>query len=184
MINLSRRIGLSLVAALGTLALAACENPAINGTTTGMTVGSSTGFSGNQGGPSSISADSISGNTNFAPGSQEELRATVGDRIFFDTDSSSVNSRARGVLDQMVSWMQRNPSKNIRIEGHADERGTRDYNLALGDRRANAVVQYLVSRGVSSSRLSTLSFGKERPVASGSNPTAWTQNRRAVFVVR
>ena len=108
----------------------------------------------------------------------------MGDRIFFDTDSSELNDRAKAVLGELLAWMVNNPTATVRVEGHADERGTREYNLALGDRRANAVVSYLLENGLEASRLTTISFGKERPVVGGSNASAWTQNRRAVFSVQ
>jgi len=118
------------------------------------------------------------------PGSQEALQVEVGDRIFYDFDSSDVRSDQRGTVDKLATWLQSNPSVALTIEGHADERGTREYNLALGERRANAVREYLVARGIDSSRLNTISYGKERPEVLGSNEYAWAQNRRAVFVVR
>lgn len=119
-----------------------------------------------------------------APGTQEELRQTIGDRIFFDFDSYSVRPDQRRIVEQVAQWMNQHQNVQLTIEGHADERGTREYNLALGDRRANSVRSMLVSLGVPSSRLSTISYGKERPEVLGSNEYAWEQNRRAVFVVR
>ena len=118
------------------------------------------------------------------PGTQEELRQTIGDRIFFDFDSYSVRPDQRRIVEQVAQWMNQHQNVQLTIEGHADERGTREYNLALGDRRANSVRSMLVSLGVPSSRLSTISYGKERPEVLGSNEYAWEQNRRAVFVVR
>ncbi|MAW51790.1 MAG: peptidoglycan-associated lipoprotein [Geminicoccus sp.] len=120
----------------------------------------------------------------FASGpSQVGLRTDVGDRVFFTTDSSVLDPRGAVVIDQLGAWMRQYPTIRMRIEGHADERGTRDYNIALGDSRATAIRNRLLQLGVSADRLTTVSYGKERPVASGSNPTAWAQNRRAVFVV-
>ena len=120
----------------------------------------------------------------FASGpSQVGLRSDVGDRIFFTTDSATLDPRGAGVVDQLAAWMRQYPSTTLRIEGHADERGTRDYNIALGDQRATAIRNRLLQLGIASERLSTVSYGKERPVASGSTPTVWAQNRRAVFVV-
>ena len=120
----------------------------------------------------------------FASGpSQVGLRSDVGDRVFFTTDSAALDPRGAGVVDQLAAWMRQYPSITLRIEGHADERGTRDYNIALGDQRATAIRNRLLQLGIASERLSTVSYGKERPVASGSTPTVWAQNRRAVFVV-
>ena len=120
----------------------------------------------------------------FASGpSQVGLRSDVGDRVFFTTDSAVLDPRGAGVVDQLAAWMRQYPSITLRIEGHADERGTRDYNIALGDQRATAIRNRLLQLGIASERLSTVSYGKERPVASGSTPTVWAQNRRAVFVV-
>ena len=112
------------------------------------------------------------------PGSRADfLQSVTSDRVFFDTDSYSVDDRARAVLDAQAQWLNRNPNVRVTIEGHADERGTREYNLALGDRRANAVRDYLVSRGVSSQRIETVSYGKERPINPGSDENAYAQNR-------
>jgi len=116
-------------------------------------------------------------------GSQDDLEEQVGARAFFGYDQYSLNGIARGVLDKQAAWMQANPSVNVTIEGHADERGTRDYNLSLGDRRANAVKDYLVALGVNPSRVKTISYGKERPRALGSTEAAWAQNRRSETVV-
>ncbi len=117
-------------------------------------------------------------------GSQEDLVANVGDRVFFATDSTNLSNDARATLDRQAGWLGRFPSVSIQIAGNADERGTTEYNLALGQRRANAARDYLVARGVSSARVSTISYGKERPVALGSNEQAWAQNRNAITSVR
>lgn len=118
------------------------------------------------------------------PGSQADfVQFTRGaDVIYFDTDRYNVDSVDAAALATQAQWLARYPSKRATIEGHADERGTRDYNLALGERRANAAKNYLVGLGVDPARLSTVSYGKERPVALGSNEAAWAQNRRAVTV--
>jgi len=118
-----------------------------------------------------------------AAGSQEHLVANVGDRVFFAYDSSELSSAARRTLRAQAEWMRENAGVSVVLEGHADERGTREYNLALGERRAAAAKNYLVALGISSNRVSTISYGKERPVALGSNESAWRQNRRAVMVV-
>jgi len=120
----------------------------------------------------------------YAPGSQEELNATIGDRVFFETDRYDLSQEARATVGFWADWMQKHSNVRIMVEGHADERGTREYNLALGARRANAVRDYLVALGVSGGRVQTVSFGKERPAVLGSNPDAWSQNRRSVVVVQ
>ena len=110
----------------------------------------------------------------------EMLAIDVPDRVFFAYDSYSLAASAQTTLNKQAKWLKANPSVAIAVEGHADERGTREYNLALGDRRASSVKDYLMSQGISSNRISTISYGKERPVKSGSNDTAWAQNRRSV----
>ncbi|MEE8623124.1 MAG: peptidoglycan-associated lipoprotein Pal, partial [Alphaproteobacteria bacterium] len=107
----------------------------------------------------------------------------VGDRVFFDFDKYSLKPKARETVELQAAWLKKNPGLTVTIEGHADERGTRDYNLALGERRANAVKDFLLVLGIDPNRVSTISFGKERPQVAGSNETAWAQNRRAVMVV-
>ena len=118
------------------------------------------------------------------PGSRADfLQSVPTDRVFFAFDSYSLDDTSRQTLDAQAEWLARNPNVRVTIEGHADERGTREYNLALGDRRANAARDYLQARGVDGSRMQTLSWGKERPAVEGSNESAWAQNRRAVTVV-
>ena len=114
-----------------------------------------------------------------APGSEQDFVVNVGDRVYFDLDSYSVRSEAFPRLDAQVAWLQRYPSVTIRIEGNADERGTREYNLALGARRAESVRTYLIERGVNAGRIDTISFGKERPIAAGSSEESWARNRNA-----
>jgi peptidoglycan-associated lipoprotein len=161
---------LSLVAA--TLLVAACSStPDQTGATT-STGNTTTGNS------SSLTTSGIK------PGSQEDFVANVGDRVFFDTDKSSLTTEARSTLERQAAWLKKFPSVRLQVEGHADERGTREYNLALGERRANADKNYLVSLGIDAGRLSTISYGKERPAVIGSNEAAWSQNRRAVGVVQ
>ena len=117
------------------------------------------------------------------PGSQEDLVVNVGDRVFFEFDKFNVNAEARKTLELQAAWMKRNGSVTVTIQGHCDERGTREYNLALGERRANAVKDYLITLGVNPQRIDTISYGKERPVAIGSTNAAWAQNRRGVTKV-
>jgi peptidoglycan-associated lipoprotein len=118
-----------------------------------------------------------------APGSQEQLEIEVGDRVFFEYDKSVVIAAAEKTLKRQAAWMKQYPSVSITVEGHCDERGTREYNLALGERRATAVKNFLVALGVDSSRIATISYGKERPDALGHNKAAWAQNRRGVSTV-
>ena len=121
--------------------------------------------------------------TGPVPGSQEHLVVNVGDRVFFDLDKSDLKPEARTTAESVATWMNSYPAVAVTIEGHCDERGTREYNLALGERRANSVRDYLVALGVNANRLSTVSYGKERPAVLGSNEDAWAQNRRGVFIV-
>lgn len=113
------------------------------------------------------------------PGSEQDFIVNVGDRVYFDLDSYDVKSDAYPRLDAQAQWLQRYPNVRIRIEGNADERGTREYNLALGARRAESVRNYLVDRGIPAARIDTISFGKERPIAEGSSEDAWARNRNA-----
>ena len=117
------------------------------------------------------------------PGSHRDFSVNVGDIVYFTTDSTDLTPEATAILQKQSQWLQQYPQYTITIEGHADERGTREYNLALGDRRANAAKNYLAARGISSARISVISYGKERPVALGSDEASYAQNRRAVTVV-
>ncbi len=119
-----------------------------------------------------------------APGSQQEFLVSVGDRVFFETDSSNLTPIASSTLDKQAQWLNQYKNYRIMIEGHADERGTREYNIALGARRASIVVNYLTSKGVDARRITSKSFGKERPVAICNDISCWSQNRRAVTVVQ
>jgi peptidoglycan-associated lipoprotein len=118
-----------------------------------------------------------------APGSQQDFVVNVGDRVFFETDSSELTTQARGTLDKQAQWLQMYNRYAFTIEGHADERGTREYNIALGARRAQAVRDYLTSRGIDGNRMRTISYGKERPVAVCDDISCWSQNRRAVTLL-
>ncbi|WEZ82608.1 peptidoglycan-associated lipoprotein Pal [Rhizobium sp. 32-5/1] len=117
------------------------------------------------------------------PGSQQDFTVNVGDRIFFDTDSSSIRADAQSTLARQAQWLAKYPNYQITVEGHADERGTREYNLALGARRAAATKDFLASQGVPGNRMRTISFGKEKPVAVCDDISCWSQNRRAVTVL-
>jgi peptidoglycan-associated lipoprotein len=118
-----------------------------------------------------------------APGSQQDFVVNVGDRVFFETDSTELTPQARSTLDKQAQWLQTYNRYTFLIEGHADERGTREYNIALGAKRAQTVREYLASRGIEISRMRTISYGKERPVAVCDDISCWSQNRRAVTVL-
>ena len=119
----------------------------------------------------------------IVPGSVRDLVVNVGDRVFFDFDKSDLKPDARATLEKQAAWLKRFPGITVTLEGHCDERGTREYNLALGERRANAAKDFLVALGINPGRVNTVSYGKERPVAFGHDEAAWAQNRRAVMTV-
>jgi peptidoglycan-associated lipoprotein len=119
----------------------------------------------------------------IVPGSQADLVANVGDRLFFDFDKSDLRPDARAQVEKWAQWLKKYPQNTVTIEGHCDERGTREYNLALGERRAAAAKKYLAALGIEARRVATISYGKERPAVVGSNEAAWAQNRRDVMVV-
>jgi peptidoglycan-associated lipoprotein len=156
-----------MMAPLAALALlAACSsNPETPAATT-----SGTGASASTAGP--------------VPGSEEDLVASVGDRVFYAFNSSQLSGDARSTLDRQSGWLGRYPQVSVQVAGNCDDRGTEEYNLALGQRRANAARDYLVARGVNSSRISTISYGKDRPTALGDNEEACAQNRNAITSVR
>lgn len=124
------------------------------------------------------------GGSTVRPGSQEDLVANVGDRVLFGFDESRVSADQRPILVRQAAWLAQYPQNQVMLEGHTDERGTREYNLALGQRRANSARDILVASGVAGSRIQTISYGKDRPDALGSDESAWARNRRAVTVVR
>jgi len=132
---------------------------------------------GGPGGPGDI------GRSRFGPGSQQDLAATAGDRVFFAYDRADISSEAQQILQRQSQWLRRYPNVSVTIEGHTDERGTREYNLALGERRAQAVKNVLVALGIPASRVSTISYGKERPEVPHSDDQSYAQNRRGVTVV-
>ncbi len=119
-----------------------------------------------------------------APGSAQDWVANVGDRIFFEFDKSDITQASIDTLSKQAAWLKAFPSVTLFLEGHCDERGTREYNLALGERRANSMKEFLISLGISANRIDTISYGKERPAVLGSNDEAWAQNRRAVGVIK
>jgi len=167
-----------LLMSVALVTLAACttdeETGAMDASAAGMQGGALSGSDMNGG------AAPVNGVT---PGSQQDLVVNVGDRVFFGYDQSDLSPEARATLDRQISWLKQYPSVAITIEGHADERGTREYNLALGDRRATSARTYLMSQGVEASRINTISYGKERPAVPEASPSGWAQNRRAVTVV-
>ena len=174
-----------LLAAAASLALlGACDT---TGTNTGGVGGSGGGVPAVANAPAVGSAGVGSANAGnvggVRPGSQEDLAQRVGDRIFFDSDRSDLRTDARRTVEGWAGWLRQNPTVAATIEGHADERGSREYNLALGERRAAAARNFLISQGIEARRLSTVSFGKERPTVLGSTEQAWSQNRRAVMLV-
>ena len=134
----------------------------------------------NETGNAAIAAGGAQGT---GPGSVQEFMVTVGDRVFFETDSTELTAAGRTTLDRQAQWLLLYPQYAVTIEGHADERGTREYNIALGGRRAAAAQAYLASRGILLTRMTTISYGKERPVAVCNDISCWSQNRRAVTVV-
>ena len=124
-----------------------------------------------------------SGMANAAPGSQQDFVVNVGDRVFFDTDSTDLSATAIDTLNKQIAWLSRYGRYSFTIEGHADERGTREYNIALGARRAETVRNYFIAHGIPANRMRTISYGKERPVAVCDDISCWSQNRRAVVVL-
>jgi len=122
--------------------------------------------------------------TTIVPGSQEDLVANVGDRVFYDFNKSAIRADAKATLDKQAAWLAKYGSVNVQIAGNCDERGTEEYNLALGHRRANSAASYLRAKGVAHARMTTISYGKDRPTAQGSNEQAWAQNRNAITSVR
>lgn len=163
------------------LALAACETP--EDTSSSASGRGSATASGS--GSGSTSGDVASRALSSAPrtGTQEDLVVNVGDRVFFDFDRYDLRQDARQIVEKQATWLDQNRGVTITIEGHTDERGTREYNLALGERRANSLRDYLVALGIDANRVKTTSFGKERPVDPRSTKESWSQNRRGVLVV-
>jgi peptidoglycan-associated lipoprotein len=122
--------------------------------------------------------------TGIAPGSEEDLKANVGDRVFFDFDRSGLKAEAKGTLDRQAGWLAKYGQVSVQIVGNCDDRGTEEYNIALGQRRANAARDYLVAKGTATARIATISYGKDRPVALGDDEAAWAQNRNAITEVK
>jgi peptidoglycan-associated lipoprotein len=162
--------GLTGFLAATLLLLAACSS-------TPETHPAAPGGAGGPGGPGGVGMGAA------VPGSQQDLAQSAGDRVFFEFDRSDISPEAQQILQRQAEWLQRYPNVTVTIEGHCDERGTREYNLALGERRANAAKQVLVAAGIPASRLSTISYGKDRPIVPGSTEEAWAQNRVAITTV-
>ena len=129
-------------------------------------------------------AGGIGGAGRATPGSQEDLVQSAGDKVFFETDRSTLTDQARATLDRQASWLQTNPNVQVWVAGNCDERGTEEYNLALGQRRANADKAYLMAHGVAATRMETISYGKSRPVDPGATTETWSQNRNAITSVK
>jgi peptidoglycan-associated lipoprotein len=133
--------------------------------------------------PAPTSSTPLPTSAGIVPGSQEDLVANVGDRVFYDFNVSTLRGDARGTLDKQAAWLAKYGSVNVQVAGNCDERGTEEYNLALGQRRANTAASYLKAKGVATGRMTTISYGKDRPTAQGSDEQAWAQNRNAITSV-
>lgn len=166
---------------VGTLALAACSTGKVEQPYADSVVEGQGALQGQGEGyvtDGSVLGGGVQGNV--IPGSQEDLTVNVGDRVYFGYDRTDLTPEALQQLQLQAQWLAQYPNLNVTIEGHADERGTREYNLALGERRATSVREYLVSLGVPANRVRTISYGKERPEVTGSDPQSWAQNRRGI----
>jgi peptidoglycan-associated lipoprotein len=161
----------TLACLAGVALLAACSSDKGSGSATTAANGSGTGAG-------------AGGAGQGAPGSEENLVQSAGDRIFFETNSSNLNPQAQATLDRQVAWLRQYPQVNVWVAGNCDERGTEEYNLALGQRRANADRDYLVAHAIAQGRIETISYGKSRPIDPASTPEAWTQNRNAITSVK
>ena len=168
--NLNKILKNTFIILVASLALNACATKKTS-TTTSTPESTTSSISGQMQGDVFIGMDSV-----------EYLASGVPDRVFFATNEIVLTTASRETLRKQAAWLRKNSGINVVLEGHADERGTREYNLALGERRANSAKDYLMTYGISSDRISVLSYGKERPVDSGSNPLAWSKNRRSVTV--
>lgn len=173
-----RGLLMTAVMASALLPLAACSNKDKDADTLQVSDGSLAADP--LGGTETYGMDGAGGVT---PGTQQDLVVNVGDRVFFGYDRYDVSPEGQRVLEMQAEWLKRYPNNNVTIKGHADERGTREYNLALGERRASAIKNYLVALGIPATRINTISYGKEQPAVMGSNEDAWAQNRRGVTEV-
>lgn len=178
MIGAAQGRKLALVLAAGLMLGACAKNP------TDMSAVDGRGGAGVGVGAGGYGAGGAGGAGAATPGSPQDFAVNVGDRVFFDSDSTELSATAQSTLDKQATWLNRYGNYAFTIEGHADERGTREYNFALGARRAEAAKNYLIARGVAGSRIKTISYGKERPVAVCDDISCWSQNRRAVTVLK
>ncbi len=181
--------GLTIACLAAAAFLTACSSDSTTGAADGTAGAGAAGSAYGAGGVGGtdgrgVGAAGLGGAGQAEPGSQEDLVQSAGDKIFFGSDQSTLNEQARTTLNRQVEWLQRNPQVNIWIAGNCDERGTEEYNLALGQRRANADQEYLVAQGIARSRIETISYGKARPIDPDSTPQAWAQNRNAITSVR
>ncbi len=165
-----------LLMSVALVSLAACSSDEDKAVDTSMA-----GMNGSQ--LSGTDANGTAPVNGVIPGTQQDLVVNVGDRVFFGYDQSDISAEGKETLDRQATWLKQYPNVSVTIEGHADERGTREYNLALGERRANSTKSYLLSQGVEASRIQTISYGKERPAVTDASPSGWSQNRRTVTVV-
>ncbi len=167
------------------LMLAACSSKNDLGDSDGMTIGQPENLNNGVGtgvdSTDGYGSSSVAGvDSSSVPGSQADLAAQAGsDIVYFDTDRSDLNAQGRSIVEAQARWLNMYPNLNVTIEGHADERGTREYNLALGDRRSSATKNYLIANGVDPRRVNTISYGKEQPMVVGADGTSWSQNRRS-----
>jgi peptidoglycan-associated lipoprotein len=172
------RIAVFVVALVALAACSSSPDMSSNGTGSGSGPDANGGYGNGQGLNGQGGATPLSG-----PGSAADLQQNVGDRVFFKTDQSGVDPEGQTTLQRQADWLKRYPNVTVTIEGHCDERGTREYNLALGARRADSVKNVLIALGVQANRIQTITYGKEKPMTVGSTETAWAQNRRGVTVV-
>ncbi len=168
------KMGLKAIALAAAVLLAACETPTEKKDDTAGTGASKT---------TTQKAPMAKAESRIKPGTQEHLVLNVGDRIFYDFDKSELKQEARATVERWAAYLKQYPELTVTIEGHADERGTREYNLGLGERRASAAVNYMVALGINSARVGTISYGKERPVCVTSAESCWSQNRRGVMTI-
>lgn len=177
-----------MIACVAALALlAACSDSQNGADGTGGAGAAGAAGAGGAGGYGAGGAGGVGGRGvagSAIPGTQEDLVQQAGDRVYFETDQSRLTPEARGILDRQADWLKRNPQVNVWIAGNCDERGTEEYNLALGQRRANTGRDYMVAQGVARTRMETISYGKARPIDPGQTPDAWAHNRNAITSVK
>ncbi len=170
-------LGLKSMAFAAALVLAACETTPEQSASTDSQGGASNASTQTQ------SSAAVTRRSGPPAGSQDDLAINIGDRVFFDFDRHELSAESRATVEKWASWMKQYPAVTVTLEGHCDERGTRDYNLGLGDRRATSVQQYLVALGINANRMTKISYGKERPVCDAHDESCWSRNRRTVMSV-